>query len=246
MIRVAVSGAAGRMGRLTCETVAAIEDMELAAAYAPGHAGEEVAGVTAVEDPAGFECDVVVEFTTPDVVVANLDNWAQRGFHAVVGTSGFDSARLEALTRAWERAPGNCLVVPNFSIGAVLAMHFAELAAPHFEGVEIVELHHADKPDFPSGTALATAARVAAAGGSNSVDIAGRGTDVSGVPVHSIRLPGVIASQEAIFGSLGETVTIRHDTFSREAFMPGVLTAIRSVAGLPDKITLGLRALLGI
>lgn len=246
MIRVAVSGGAGRMGRLAAAAVVAADDMELGGIYAPGHDGEAVAGVACVSDLTAFDCDVIVDWTHPDVVLDNLAGFAARGFHAVVGTSGFDENRLEELRELWSDSDGNCLVVPNFSIGAVLMMRCAELAAPHFAGVEVIEAHHEDKPDFPSGTALATAARIAAAGGSNAADVTGRGTDVSGVPVHSIRIPGVIASQEVVFGGPGETMSIRHDTFDRAAFMPGMIAAIRAVADLPDKVTVGLDSILGI
>ncbi len=234
------------MGRMAADTITTQDDLELSGAYDPGQADAVVAGLAVTTHPESVDCDVVVEFTNPDVVLGNLAHWAARGCHAVVGTSGFDEAKLERLATVWGDAVGNCLVVPNFSIGAVLMMRFAELAAPHFAGVEVIEAHHEDKPDFPSGTALATAARIAAAGGSNVADTTGRGTDVNGVPVHSIRIPGVIASQEVICGGLGETVSIRHDTFDRRAFMPGMLIAIRGVADLPDKLTVGLDALLGV
>lgn len=233
------------MGRLAAAAVAATDDLELVTTYAPAHAGEVIEGVTAVDDLADVAGDVVVEFTNPDVVMGNLAAWSDRGLHAVVGTSGFDAARLAALRESWSGA-GNCVVVPNFSVGAVVMMRFAELAAPYFAGVEVIEAHHADKPDFPSGTALASAERIAAAGASNEADPAGRGTNVGGIPVHSLRLPGVIASQEVVFGGVGETMSIRHDTFAREAFMPGVLTAIRGVADLEDKVTVGLEALLAL
>jgi 4-hydroxy-tetrahydrodipicolinate reductase len=246
MIRVAVSGAAGRMGRMAAETVAATEGLELSGGYDPRQPGTEVAGITCVADPAEIDCDVVIEFSIPDVVIGNLGEWGRRGFHAVVGTSGFDAARLEELDAVWPGSKANCLVVPNFSIGAVVMMRFAELAAPHFGGAEVVEMHHDKKVDYPSGTALATAARMAAAGAANVVDPAGRGTAVDGIPIHSIRLPGIIASQQVLFGGVGETLSIRHDTFSREAFMPGVLAAVRAVAGLPDRITVGLDSVLGL
>jgi len=234
------------MGRMAAEKVAATAGLELVGAYDPGQAGAEVAGVACVADPATIDCDVVVEFTVPDVVIANLGEWGRRGFHAVVGTSGFDTARLEELDAAWSGAAANCLVVPNFSIGAVVMMRFAELAAQHFGGAEVVEMHHDKKVDYPSGTALATAARIAAAGGTNIADSAGRGTAVEGIPVHSMRLPGIIASQQVLFGGVGETLSIRHDTFSREAFMPGMLAAIRAVADLPNRMTVGLDSVLGI
>ena len=245
MIRVAVSGAAGRMGSMSAQHIAAADGMELVAAHAPGHSGEHVAGCPVTEDVAEIDCDVVVEMSTPEAVLGNLDTWSKRGFHAVVGTSGFTAARIDQLKELW-RGSGRCLVVPNFSVGAVLMMRFAETAAPFFGGVEVVELHHDDKPDHPSGTALATAARLAGAGASNVAEPAGRGTDVHGIPVHSIRVPGVVASQEVIFGGPGEMLTIRHDTFSREVFMPGVLTAIRGVSGLAPGVTVGLEPLLGL
>jgi 4-hydroxy-tetrahydrodipicolinate reductase len=254
MIRVAVSGAGGRMGRLAAETVAAAEGMTLAACFDPHHGGTVVAGVEVCgsREEVG-SADVVVEFTTPDVVMDNLRAWRASGSHAVVGTSGFDEARLEALRIQWGAAPPNCLVVPNFSIGAVLMMRFAEIAAPNFSAAEVVELHHDHKADAPSGTALATAARMAAAGGrqeravrSEELVAGARGADAAGVPVHAVRLPGMLAHQEVLLGSPGETLTIRHDTTDRVAFMPGVLLAIRAVAGLPDPVTAGLDGLLGL
>lgn len=234
------------MGRLAAEAIESTKDLELTGAYAPGHAGEVVAGATCVESVASLECDVVVDWTNPDVVLGNLASFAERGFHVVVGTSGFDEPRLAELASVWDGAAGKCLVVPNFSIGAVLMMRFAEVAAPHVQGAEVIELHHDDKPDFPSGTALATASRIAAAGGTNVADPQGRGSNVAGIPVHSIRLPGVIASQEVVFGSAGETLSMRHDTFDRQAFMPGMLTAIKAVPDLPQKLTIGLDTILGI
>ncbi|NND01644.1 MAG: 4-hydroxy-tetrahydrodipicolinate reductase [Acidimicrobiia bacterium] len=246
MIRVAVSGGAGRMGRMAAETIAAETDLELAGAYDPHGQGALVAGVTCTTDLSSIDCDVLVDWTTPDAVMNNVAAAAERNWHVVIGTSGFDGAKRDRLREIWSTANGNCLLVPNFSIGAVLMMRFAELAAPHFTGVEVIEAHHEDKADFPSGTALSTAARIAAAGGANIADTAGRGTDVDGVPVHSIRIPGVIASQEVVSGGLGETLSIRHDTFDRRAFMPGMLMAIKGVADLPDKVTVGLDSLLGL
>ena len=149
------------MGRLVCETVEAAADLTLAAAYDP--AGGEVCGVAVSTDSAAIEADVVVEFTRPDVVLDNLGTWRTAGMHAVVGTSGFDAGRIEALQAAWGSGPPNCLVVPNFSIGAVMMMRLSELAAPHFAAAEVIELHHDQKADAPSGTALATAQRIAGA-----------------------------------------------------------------------------------
>ncbi len=227
MITVGVSGAAGRMGRLVAETVGGAEDLELAWLYAPRHAGEEVAGHSCAGDPEALaHAEVVVEVTRPDVVMENLERWRARGSHVVAGTSGFDAGRLAALETSWGEGPPNCLVVPNFSIGAVLMMRFAAEAAKHFEAAEIIEMHHRAKVDAPSGTAIATAA---------AMD--------GDVPIHSVRLPGLVAHQEVLFGSDGQTLTIRHDTTDRRSFMPGVLAAIRAVDHLPG-VTVGLDRLL--
>ena len=252
MTRVGVSGAAGRMGRLVAEAVAAAPDLELVAAFDPAGARQVVAEVGVSPDPGVLAAAaVVVEFTHPDVVLGNLARWREMGLHAVVGTSGFDAARLTALRAAWGSGPPNCLVVPNFSIGAVLMMRFAAAAAPHFAAAEIVELHHDRKADAPSGTALATAAGMAAAGGrqERAVESAeslpgARGAAVGGIHIHAVRLPGLLAHQEVILGSPGETLTIRHDTTDRAAFLPGVLLAVRGVAALSQPVTVGLEALL--
>jgi 4-hydroxy-tetrahydrodipicolinate reductase len=251
MTRVAVSGAAGRMGRLIAEAVAGDASLDLVAAYDPSHAGEVVGGVAVSDDPAVVaHADVVVEFTVPDVVLDNLARWRESGVHAVVGTSGFDAERVAALSVAWGDGPPNCLVVPNFSIGAVLMMRLAETAAPFFAASEIVEMHHEAKVDAPSGTALSTAERIRDAGGTQarsaeSVESVpgSRGGD-AGPRVHSVRLPGIVAHQDVIFGGPGETLTISHDTTDRSSFVPGVLLAIRGVADLPDPVTLGLEGLL--
>ena len=245
MIRVAVSGAAGRMGSLTCTTVEEAEDMELVARFDP------VAEDTADPD-AVAAADVVVEFTRPDVVMDNLARWRHQEVHAVVGTSGFIAERLRQLEQLWGEGPPNCLVVPNFSIGAVLMMRFAELAAPHFAGAEVIERHHADKPDAPSGTSASTAERIAAAGltgetaYSEEIVAGARGADIGGVKVHSLRLTGSLAHQEVVFGGNDETLVIRHDTSGYTSFMPGVLLAVRQVASLAGGVTVGLEGLLGI
>ena len=252
MTRVGVSGAAGRMGRVVAEAVAAAPDLELVAAYDPAGEGQAVAGITIGADPAALSAaEVVVEFTNPTVVVENLARWRHLGIHAVVGTSGFHAARLATLREQWGSGPPNCLVVPNFSIGAVLMMRFAAVAAPHFAAAEIVELHHDRKADAPSGTALATAAAMTAAGGrqeraaESAESLPGaRGAVAEGVRIHAVRLPGLLAHQEVILGSPGETLTIRHDTTDRAAFLPGVLLAVRGVAALPNAVTVGLEALL--
>lgn len=227
MMRVGVSGAAGRMGRLIVGAIVASSDLEVAGLYAPGHGSEEIAGHPVSESPDALAgAEVVVEVTRPDVVMANLDGWRRFGAHVVVGTSGFDDVRLSELRQMWGSGPPNCLVVPNFSIGAVLMMRFAAEATEHFEAAEIIEMHHADKVDAPSGTALATSEMM---GG--------------GVPIHSVRLPGLVAHQAVMLGSAGQTLTIRHDTTDRASFIPGVLTAIRGVADLPG-VTVGLAPLL--
>jgi len=252
MIRVAVSGAAGRMGRLVCEAVAGAADLDLVAAYDPAAAGQAAGGIRVGTDPEAVgAAEVVVEFTRPEVVEGNLARWRALGRHVVVGTSGFDAPRLASLRQTWGSAPPNCLVVPNFSIGAVLMMRFAAAAAPHFAAAEIIEWHHDRKADAPSGTALATAAGMAAAGGrqeraveSAETAAGARGAAVEGVRIHAVRLPGLLAHQEVVLGAEGETLTIRHDTTDRAAFLPGVLLAVRRVGTLPEPVTVGLEALL--
>ncbi len=245
--RVGVLGSAGRMGSTACAAVEAADDLELVARL--GSADP----LTALTD-AGAE--VAVDLTRPDAVMDNLAFCVEHGIHAVVGTSGFDDERLATL-RGWlADAPGvGVLVAPNFAVGAVLMMRFAEQAARFFESVEIVELHHPDKADAPSGTARRTAEVVAAARrdaglgpmpDATATALAGaRGTQVEGVPVHSVRARGLVAHQEVILGTTGETLTIRHDSYDRQSFMPGVLLGIREVGSRPG-LTVGLDALLGV
>jgi 4-hydroxy-tetrahydrodipicolinate reductase len=246
-VKVAVLGAAGRMGSTACAAVEAADDLELVARLGSGDP------LTALTD-AGAE--VAVDLTRPDAVMANLQFCVEHGIHAVVGTSGFDDERLATL-RGWlADAPGvGVLVAPNFAVGAVLMMRFAEQAARFFESVEIVELHHPDKTDAPSGTARRTAEVVAAARrdaglgpmpDATATALAGaRGAQVEGVPVHSVRARGLVAHQEVILGTTGETLTVRHDSYDRQSFMPGVLLGIREVGSRPG-LTLGLDALLGV
>ncbi|MEA2011402.1 MAG: 4-hydroxy-tetrahydrodipicolinate reductase [Actinomycetota bacterium] len=250
---VSVSGAGGRMGSLVAETVAASTDLELGPLYDPHHAGSTVAGERISDDPASIaSADVVVEFTEPDVVLKNLETWRSLGLSAVVGTSGFDADRVERLRSQWGSGPPNCLVVPNFSIGAVVMMRLAEIAAPHFAAADVIEMHHDRKVDAPSGTAIATAERISdVAPQSRAVQstelLAGAlGASVAGVPVHAVRLPGLVAHQQVLFGGTGETLTIRHDTTDRTAFMPGVLAAIGAVGSLKEPVTVGLESILGI
>jgi 4-hydroxy-tetrahydrodipicolinate reductase len=242
---VGVLGARGRMGIEVCKAVDGADDMELVAMIDQGD------GLFSASD-AGAE--VVVDFTTPDVVLDNLHWLIEQGINAVVGTSGFTEHRLERV-RAWlaHKPEVGVVIVPNFAIGAVLMMEFAERAARLFPSVEIIEQHHPRKLDAPSGTALQTAtligrARAAAGLGEapdatkNELDGA-RGAVVEGVRVHSVRAAGLEAHQEVLFGRVGETLTIRHDSYDRQAYMPGVLLAIRSFIRRPG-LTVGLGALL--
>ncbi len=253
MTTVGISGAGGRMGRLVAHTVAAAPDLELTGLYDPGAAGDQVEGLAVAADPEALSgCSVVVEFTNPEVVIDNLRRWRAQGSHAVVGTSGFSEERVAALRGFWGEGPPNCLIAPNFSIGAVLMMRFAELAAPHFAAAEVVELHHDRKADAPSGTATSTAERIGRARPdqrraveSEELAAGARGARIEGVPVHAVRLPGLLAHQEVFLGNEGEWLTIRHDTTDRTAFMAGVLLAVRHVAELPG-VTVGIEGLLGI
>jgi len=253
MTKVGVSGAAGRMGKLVAETIAYATGFELAALYDPNAGEATVAGMAVSTTPeVMLDADVVVEFTIPDAVMDNLQTWQTMGRHAVVGTSGFGEERLTELADIWS-GPGNCLVVPNFSIGAVVMMRAAELAAPHFDAAEVIEMHHDRKADAPSGTAIATAQRIARAASGQKREIeskelisGARGATVDGVSVHAVRLPGLVAHQAVMFGGMGETLTIRHDTTDRQAFMPGVVLAIRKVGELPMPVTVGLESLLGL
>jgi 4-hydroxy-tetrahydrodipicolinate reductase len=221
MIKVVVSGAAGRMGEAVCEAVEGAEDTELAGRADPA-LGVELAEVL---DGA----DVVVDFTTPDTALANVTACLGAGVHAVVGTTGFD---LQALRAAADAGEANCFVAPNFAIGAVLLMQVSQAIAPHMPECEIVELHHDRKLDAPSGTAKRTAELIEAAGGNVHE------------PIHSVRLPGLVAHQEVIFGGEGQTLSLRHDSIDRRSFMPGVLLAVRRVADLQDRFTVGLEKLL--
>jgi 4-hydroxy-tetrahydrodipicolinate reductase len=224
MIQVAVAGAAGRMGETVCAAVELAGDMELIGRADPllDTALEEVL-------PAA---EVVVDFTRPEVALENALACVRAGVHVVIGTTGFDLAPLER-ARSPEGGPSaNVFVAPNFAIGAVLMMRFAAQAAEHMEKAEIVELHHDGKLDAPSGTASRTAELMATASGGRRP------------PIHSVRLPGLVANQEVILGDVGQTLTIRHDTISRESFMPGVLLAVRRVGGLQERLLVGLDKLL--
>jgi len=253
MIRVGVSGANGTMGRLTINAVDEASDLTIGGLYAPGREGQDILGHAASGDPASLsECDVVIELTNPDAAEENVPVWRDSGANVLIGTSGYTGGRIEALRTQWLGLESRCLVIPNFAIGAVLMMRFAELAAPHFESAEIVEMHHHDKPDAPSGTALHTAARIAAARqhkvharGVELVEGA-LGANVEGIPVHSLRIHGSQAHQEVVFGTLGQYLTLRHDTTNYQCFAPGIILALRSMESLEPGVTVGLEHLLGV
>jgi 4-hydroxy-tetrahydrodipicolinate reductase len=253
MIKVGVSGANGTMGRLTIAAIDAVDDLSLGGLYAPGRDGQDILGHTAGGDPASLsECNVVIELTNPTAADENVLRWRESGADVLIGTSGYTLERVDVLRDAWNGQESRCLVVPNFAVGAVLMMRFAELAAPHFESAEIVEMHHHDKPDAPSGTALHTAARMAAARdhGAHSRGteiVAGSlGGDVEGIPVHSLRMHGTAAHQEVIFGTVGQYLTVRHDTTDYECFAPGVILSLRKIGSLEPGVTVGLERLLGL
>jgi 4-hydroxy-tetrahydrodipicolinate reductase len=222
VIRVAVAGAAGRMGEAVCAAVGEAADTELAGRADPALG-------TSVADVLADRPDVLVDFTVPDAVLDNARAAVAAGVHVVIGATGFDLSALDALAEG----AANVFVAPNFAIGAVLMMRFAAEAAAHMARAEIVELHHDRKLDAPSGTAARTARLMEAAAG-----------DGRAVPIHSVRLPGLVAHQEVILGDVGQTLTIRHDSIDRASFMPGVLLAVRRVADLPRSPTIGLETLL--
>ena len=222
-IKVVVSGAAGKMGETTCGAIEGADDMELVGRADP-------ALDTSVNDVLEG-ADVMVDFTTPDAAPANVFDAIEAGVHAVVGSTGFDLEELKAHVHRAD-STAKCFVAPNFAIGAVLMMEASKLIAPHMPEVEIVELHGDHKKDAPSGTAKRTAELIRDAGGNVHE------------PIHSVRLPGLVAHQEVIFGGEGQTLSIRHDSIDRSSFMPGVLLAVRKVADLPERFVIGLEELL--
>jgi len=274
-VQVAVVGAGGKVGREVCRTVLARDDLDLVAAVDPAFEGTDVAalvgpavggprtGVTVGGDLAALPSsgtEVVVDFTRLEAARITLEFCADEGIHAVVGTTGFTAEDLDHLSDRFGPDTGspNCVLAPNFAIGAVLMMRFAELAAPWFDGAEIVELHHDGKLDAPSGTAVRTAERMAEArrppgpgpfppDGTTVTSVPGArgGAAAGGVRVHSVRLPGLVAHQEVVLGSTGQTLTIRHDSYDRASFMDGVVLAVREV---PTRLglTLGIEPLLGL
>jgi 4-hydroxy-tetrahydrodipicolinate reductase len=244
MIKVGVIGARGKMGRTVVGAVTDAPDMTVVAEVDQGDSRDPLA-----------EADVVVDFTHPGVVMDNLRWCAEHELDVVVGTSGFDDQRIDE-ARLITARKGRVLVVPNFSIGAVLMMSFAAQAARFFESAEVIELHHAAKADAPSGTALRTATMISAARGAAGLGAppdatkeerdGARGTTVDDIHVHSVRLSGLVAHQEVLFGGHGETLTIRHDSLDRASFMPGVLLAVREIGTLDPGVSVGLEPLLGL
>jgi 4-hydroxy-tetrahydrodipicolinate reductase len=250
------------MGSTVCAAVAEAPDLELVAAVDPLHAGidlhqlgiagtqVQVAAKASALVDAGAE--VVVDFTVAEASRENVRFCAEHDVHAVVGTTGFSEAELHEFADLFDKSGANAVIAPNFAIGAVLMMRFAELAAPYFDTAEIIELHHDQKADAPSGTAVLTAQRMAAVSKewgddptTSSVAPGARGGRVDGIPVHSLRLRGLVAHQEVMLGTTGQTLSIRHDSYDRSSFMPGVLLAVRKVAEYPG-LTIGLDQLLGL
>jgi 4-hydroxy-tetrahydrodipicolinate reductase len=245
MTKVGVFGARGRMGAEVCRAVESAADLELVAAI---DLGDDRAPAEAAE--------VIVDFTHPDAVMDNISWCIDHGIHTVVGTTGFTDERLEQIRQTLAKHDGvGVLVAPNFSIGAVLMMRFAEQAAPFYESVEVIELHHPGKADAPSGTAANTAHRIAAARTSAALaappdatvqELPGaRGAQVDGIRIHGVRLRGLVAHQEVLFGAEGETLTIRHDSLDRVSFIPGVIAAVRAISSRPG-LTVGIEPVIGI
>jgi len=248
------------MGSTVCAAVADDPELELVGAVDPYHAGDEI-GVEGSDLRIEADADalarsgaeVAVDFTVVDAARGNLEWCAEHDVHAVVGTTGFGDDDVADLRRRFEASTANAVIAPNFAIGAVLMMRFAELAAPYFETAEIIELHHDQKVDAPSGTAVLTAQRMADASDDWGPDPTKKevvpgargGTGAGDIRIHSLRMRGVVASQEVVLGTTGQTVTIRHDTFDRTSFMPGVLLAVRAVRDRPG-LTVGLDTLLGL
>src|SRR6267154_2418234 len=244
-MRVAVLGSKGKVGATMVQAVEAAEDLSLSAEV---DAGDPLSLLT------DANTEVVIDFTHPDVVMGNLEFLIDNGIHAVVGTTGFTAERLQQVQAWLAGKPGtSVLIAPNFAVGAVLSMHFAKQAAPFFDSAEVIELHHPHKADAPSGTATRTAKLIAESRkglppnpDATSTGLEGaRGADVDGIPVHSVRLAGLVAHQEVLFGTQGETLTIRHDSLDRTSFVPGVLLAVRAIREHPG-LTVGLEPFLDL
>jgi 4-hydroxy-tetrahydrodipicolinate reductase len=266
-VRVGVLGATGRMGQATCRALLATDDLELVAAVARSSGvGHELRDLVpeapadllvgeSLSDLVAAEAEVVVDFSRPEATMAAVEGLLRDGIHLVSGTTGLPQAVLDQLAALAGKADhGNAVWAPNFALGAVLAMHFATIAARWYPAAEVIELHHQGKADAPSGTAIRTANAIAAARAAESQavqpagkeSVAGvRGGEVGGVRVHSVRLPGLVAHQEVLFGGEGEVLTLRHDSLDRASFMPGVLLAVRQVT-TRNGLTVGLEPLLGL
>ena len=264
-MRVGVLGATGRMGQATCRAVLQAPDLELAAAVARATGVGRPLRDLVPEAPEGLvvgehltdllaaDAEVVVDFSRPEATAAAVEGLLPEGVHLVSGTTGLPTRLLDDLAaQAGKADHGNAVWAPNFALGAVLAMHFAAVAGRFYPAAEVIELHHQGKADAPSGTALRTARAIAAArdesprpGGRTESVVGVRGGEVDGVRVHSVRLPGLVAHQEVIFGGQGEVLTVRHDSLDRTSFMPGVLLAVQAVAARPG-FTVGLEPLLGL
>jgi len=248
-MKVAVSGAMGRLGSVIALGISNTQGMQLSGAYAPGHSGKTVAGVGVEDAIKNIDAQIMVECTHPGVVMENLKKWHAKGMRVVVGTSGFTKDRITELKSFWGKDDPGCLIVPNFSIGAVLMMRFAEIASPYFDSAEIIERHEDTKPDAPSGTALATAMRMEKYRGSaeneDSTEVVkgARGGFVSGIRVHSLRMKGILSDQEVAFSNKGELFSIHHSSTSYESFVNGALMAIRYVSTIKG-VQIGLDAAL--
>lgn len=253
-LRVGVLGAAGRMGQSVCSAIMEAESMELAITVDLIPEEKAIGGIPLAKDIEAFfeaKVDAVVDFTVAEASVNNLPLLAEKGIDVVVGTSGLTDQDLQTIGEKFTES--SCLIVPNFAIGAVLMMHFAAIASPWFDTAEIIEYHHNQKIDSPSGTALATAEKMSSASDQwdddptvNESIMGARGAKFEGIPIHAVRMKGMVAHQEVIMGTAGQTLTIRHDSPDRESFMPGVLLAIQGVGSLPNGVTIGLEKLLGI
>ena len=234
-MKVAVSGAMGRLGSAITHGITKADDMKLTGAYAPGHIGEKIAGLNVEEDIKNINAQILVECSHPDVVMGNLKAWHAKGMNVVIGTSGYTESKIQELESFWGENDPGCLIVPNFSIGAMLMMRFAEIASKHFDSAEIIERHENTKPDAPSGTALATAMRMgkfrdqSPQSTDDEIIKGARGGFASGVRVHSLRMAGVLSNQEVAFSNKGETFSINHISTSYESFVNGALVAIRHV-----------------
>lgn len=250
-MKVAVSGAMGRLGSVIAHGISNTNELQLSGAYAPGHAGKTVAGVGVDDVIENIDAQILVECAHPGVVMENLKKWHAKGMSVVVGTSGFTEDRIAELKSFWGEDDPGCLIVPNFSIGAVLMMRFAEMASPYFDSAEIIERHEEKKPDAPSGTALATAMRMGKKRSSamledNTEVVRGaRGGLVSGVRVHSLRMKGLLSDQEVAFSNQGEIFSIHHSSTSYESFVNGALLAIRYVTEFKG-VQIGLDAALDV